>query len=105
MGVHQTETPYKTVYPKKIFQVLGNTVCTVFIKTSYLSYLVRDSFFGKQPKSKGPDGHSVSRKFLADGIAIDSWGWNFYTPIVIDYSFLFVKGGSGWVLGRGRGKE
>jgi hypothetical protein len=30
-------------------------------KTSYLLYLVHDSFFGKQPKSKGPDGYSVSR--------------------------------------------
>ncbi len=49
-------------------------------KTSYLSYLVHDSLFGKQPKSKGPDGYSVSRKSLAGGIAIDSWGLEIFIP-------------------------
>jgi hypothetical protein len=43
----------------------------LFFKTSYLSYLVHDSFFGKKPKLKGPDGYSVNRKLLVDGIAID----------------------------------
>ncbi len=31
-------------------------------------------FLESNLKSKGPDGYSVSRKFLAGGIAIDLWG-------------------------------